>query len=182
MAKLQSRHFVPGYYRPVPPGRGRQTAIKLAPMGWIALPVSEQRIRQLEQRGEIVKSQRLISLMRTNIDELSYAEKLAVLTKLYLELRLALPDAHRAAEADVVGRGSVRAVARDATEGHRAARFSHGSDGASPYQPALRVGTPLPLALAFSLTLTLSRISATIDICGPQPRTADLVTNLFCSR
>jgi hypothetical protein len=39
--------------------------------------------------------------MRTDIDHLSYAEKLAVLTKLYLELRLALPDAHRAAEADL---------------------------------------------------------------------------------
>jgi len=24
-----SRHFVPGYYRAVPPGRGRQTPIKL---------------------------------------------------------------------------------------------------------------------------------------------------------
>src|SRR5215470_12120760 len=27
-----SRHFVPGYYRAVPPGRGRQTAIKLTLM------------------------------------------------------------------------------------------------------------------------------------------------------
>jgi len=41
--------------------------------------------------------------MRTHIDQLSYAEKLAVLTKFYLELRLALPDAHRAAEADLLG-------------------------------------------------------------------------------
>jgi hypothetical protein len=39
--------------------------------------------------------------MRTDIDQLSYAEKLAVLTKLYLELRLALPDGHQAAEADL---------------------------------------------------------------------------------
>ena len=39
--------------------------------------------------------------MRTYIDQLSYAEKLSVLTKLYMELRLALPDAHRAAEADL---------------------------------------------------------------------------------
>jgi hypothetical protein len=47
--------------------------------------------------------------MRTDIDQLSYAEKLAVLTKLYLELRLALPDAYRAAEADLLGvRVSVR--------------------------------------------------------------------------
>jgi hypothetical protein len=42
--------------------------------------------------------------MRTDIDQLSYAEKLAMLTKLYLELRLALLDAHRAAEADLLGR------------------------------------------------------------------------------
>jgi len=28
-----ARHEVPGYYRAVPPGRGRQTAIKLAAMG-----------------------------------------------------------------------------------------------------------------------------------------------------
>ena len=28
------RHFVPGYYRAIPPGRGRQTAIKLALMGF----------------------------------------------------------------------------------------------------------------------------------------------------
>jgi len=39
--------------------------------------------------------------MRTDIDQLSYAEKLAVLTELYMELRLALPDARRAAEADL---------------------------------------------------------------------------------
>jgi len=32
------------------------------PSFWAALPVTEQRIRQLEQRGEAVKSQRLISL------------------------------------------------------------------------------------------------------------------------
>jgi hypothetical protein len=29
-----SRHFVPGYHRAVPPGRERQTAIKLTLMGW----------------------------------------------------------------------------------------------------------------------------------------------------
>src|SRR5215471_2967923 len=29
-----SRHFVPGYHRALPPGHGRQTAMKLAPMGF----------------------------------------------------------------------------------------------------------------------------------------------------
>jgi hypothetical protein len=33
MAKLQARHFVPGYYRAVPPGQGIQTAIKLTLIG-----------------------------------------------------------------------------------------------------------------------------------------------------
>ena len=39
--------------------------------------------------------------MSTNIDQSSYVEKLATLTHLYLELRLPLQDALRAAEADL---------------------------------------------------------------------------------
>jgi hypothetical protein len=37
----------------------------------------------------------------TDIDQFSYPEKLATLTQLYLELRLPLQDALRAAEADL---------------------------------------------------------------------------------
>jgi hypothetical protein len=37
----------------------------------------------------------------TDIDQLSHVEKLATLTQLYLELRLPLQDALRAAEADL---------------------------------------------------------------------------------
>ena len=58
-----------------------------------------------ERRGRQIPASNITNLhsmtMRTDIDQLSYAEKLAVLTKLYMELRLALPDAHRAAEADL---------------------------------------------------------------------------------
>jgi hypothetical protein len=39
--------------------------------------------------------------MSINIDQFSYVEKLATLTQLYLELRLPLHDALRAAEADL---------------------------------------------------------------------------------
>jgi hypothetical protein len=39
--------------------------------------------------------------MSTDIDQLSHVEKLARLTQLYLELRLPLQDALRAAEADI---------------------------------------------------------------------------------
>ena len=58
-----------------------------------------------ERRGRQIPASNITNLhsmtMRTDIDQLSYAEKLSVLTKLYMELRLALPDAHRAAEADL---------------------------------------------------------------------------------
>ena len=58
-----------------------------------------------ERRGRRISASDITDLhsmtMRTDIDQLSYAEKLAVLTKLYLELRLALPDGHQAAEADL---------------------------------------------------------------------------------
>jgi hypothetical protein len=40
-------------------------------------------------------------IMSTWIDQFSYAEKLAALTQLYLELRLPLAHALRAAEADL---------------------------------------------------------------------------------
>jgi len=33
LSPTYSRHFVPGYHRAVPPGQGRQTAIKLTPIG-----------------------------------------------------------------------------------------------------------------------------------------------------
>jgi hypothetical protein len=39
--------------------------------------------------------------MSTDIDQLAYVEKLATLIQLYLELRLPLQDALRAAEADL---------------------------------------------------------------------------------
>ena len=39
--------------------------------------------------------------MSTDIDQFSYVEKLTTLTHLYLELRLPLHDALRAAEADL---------------------------------------------------------------------------------
>jgi hypothetical protein len=39
--------------------------------------------------------------MSTDIDQFSHVEKLATLTHLYLELRLPLQDALRAAEADL---------------------------------------------------------------------------------
>ena len=39
--------------------------------------------------------------MSNNIDQFSYVEKLATLTQLYLELRLPVQDALRAAEADL---------------------------------------------------------------------------------
>jgi len=121
--------------------------------------------------------------MRTDIDQLSYVEKLAVLTKLYLELRLALPDAQRAAEADLLG---VPVSVRVSVPVRVPVTFSPASHpqfglrhllkvfGSVYRSSMLRVGTPSPL--------TLSVISATIDICGSQPRTADLVTNLLRSR
>ena len=39
--------------------------------------------------------------MSTDISQFSYVEKLAALTRLYFELGLPLPDALRAAEADL---------------------------------------------------------------------------------
>jgi len=39
--------------------------------------------------------------MSTDIDQFSHVEKLATLTQLYLELRLPVQDALRAAEADL---------------------------------------------------------------------------------
>jgi hypothetical protein len=39
--------------------------------------------------------------MTTDIDQFSLVEKLAILTQLYLELRLPVQDALRAAEADL---------------------------------------------------------------------------------
>jgi hypothetical protein len=39
--------------------------------------------------------------MTTDIDQFSHVEKLATLTHLYLELRVSLQDALRAAEADL---------------------------------------------------------------------------------
>jgi hypothetical protein len=39
--------------------------------------------------------------MSINIDQFSYFEKLAVLTRLYLELSLPVPEALRAAKADL---------------------------------------------------------------------------------
>jgi len=39
--------------------------------------------------------------MSTDIDQFSHVEKLATLTQLYLELRLSLQEALRAAEADL---------------------------------------------------------------------------------
>ena len=117
--------------------------------------------------------------MRTDIDQLSYVEKLAVLTKLYLELRLALPDAQRAAEADLLGvpvsvRVSVPVTFSPASHPQFGLRHLLKVFGSVYRSSMLRVGTPSPL--------TLSVISATIDICGSQPRTADLVTNLFRGR
>ncbi|MBV8414686.1 MAG: hypothetical protein JO251_05685 [Verrucomicrobia bacterium] len=125
--------------------------------------------------------------MRTDIDQLSYVEKLAVLTKLYLELRLALPDAQRAAEADLLGvpvsvRVSVPVTFSPASHPQFGLRHLLKVFGSVYRSSMLRVGTPSPLALTLSLSLTLSVISATIDICGSQPRTADLVTNLFRGR
>jgi len=51
--------------------------------------------------------------MSTNIDQFSYFEKLATLTRLYLDLSLPVPEALRAAKADLCGRKTGLVIQRD---------------------------------------------------------------------